>query len=90
VFIVCNESDAALDISTEAQILNLFMQLRRDLSLTYLFTSHELSVIHHLADPAVIMYLGRIVEEAPTAELFARPSSETCAGAARALAPRRQ
>jgi peptide/nickel transport system ATP-binding protein len=69
-FLVCDESLAALDVSIQAQILNLFMQLRRDLKLTYLFISHDLGVVEHLSDRVVIMYLGRIVEIAPTEALF--------------------
>ncbi len=70
-FIVCDEAVAALDVSIQAQILNLFMQLRRDLDLTYLFISHDLGVVEHLSDRVVIMYLGRVVEEAPTERVFA-------------------
>jgi oligopeptide/dipeptide ABC transporter ATP-binding protein len=73
-FIVCDESVAALDVSIQAQILNLFMDLRRDLNLTYLFISHDLGVVEHLSDRVVIMYLGRVVEEAPSEEIFARPN----------------
>jgi peptide/nickel transport system ATP-binding protein len=72
--LVCDESVAALDVSIKAQVLNLFMQLRRDLALTYLFISHDLGVVEHIADRTVIMYLGRIVEIAPTAELFRAPN----------------
>jgi len=72
--LVCDESVAALDVSIKAQVLNLFMQLRRDLALTYLFISHDLGVVEHIADRTVIMYLGRIVEIAPTAELFGAPN----------------
>src|SRR5262249_50583148 len=61
-FLVCDESVAALDVSIQAQILNLFMELRRDLKLTYLFISHDLGVVEHLSDRVVIMYLGRVVE----------------------------
>jgi peptide/nickel transport system ATP-binding protein len=71
-FIVCDESVAALDVSIQAQILNLFMDLRRDLNLTYLFISHDLGVVEHLSDRVVIMYLGRVVEEAASEEIFAR------------------
>ena len=71
-FIVCDEAVAALDVSIQAQILNLFMELRRDLNLTYLFISHDLGVVEHLSDRVVIMYLGRVVEEAPAEEIFAR------------------
>ena len=67
---MCDEAVAALDVSTQAQVLNLFMDLRDQLGLTYLFISHDLSVIRHLSDRVLIMYLGRIVESAPTAVLF--------------------
>jgi peptide/nickel transport system ATP-binding protein len=73
-FLVCDESVAALDVSIQAQIINLFMELRRDLGLTYLFISHDLGVVEHIADRTVIMYLGRVVEIAPSAELFAGPN----------------
>jgi peptide/nickel transport system ATP-binding protein len=73
-FLVCDESVASLDVSIKAQVLNLFMQLRADLGLTYLFISHDLGVVEHISDRAVIMYLGRIVEIAPTAELFRAPN----------------
>jgi len=71
-FLVCDEAVAALDVSIQAQILNLFMQLRQELNLTYLFISHDLGVVEHLSDRVVIMYLGRVVEEAPTEEVFTR------------------
>jgi peptide/nickel transport system ATP-binding protein len=71
-FLVCDEAVAALDVSIQAQILNLFMDLRTRLELTYLFISHDLGVVEHLSDRVLIMYLGRIVEEASTAEIFAR------------------
>ncbi len=73
-FLVCDESVAALDVSIQAQVLNLFMQLRRDLNLTYLFISHDLGVVHHIADRVVIMYLGRVVESAPADALFKAPN----------------
>jgi len=73
-FLVCDEAVAALDVSIQAQILNLFMKLRRELDLTYLFISHDLGVVEHLSDRVVIMYLGRVVEEAPTAEVFGSPN----------------
>ncbi len=73
-FLVCDEAVAALDVSIQAQVLNLFMDLRRDLDLTYLFISHDLSVVEHISDRVVIMYLGRVVESAPSAELFDTPN----------------
>ena len=73
-FIVCDEAVAALDVSIQAQILNLFMELRDELGLTYLFISHDLGVVEHLSDRVAIMYLGRIVELGPTEELFAEPN----------------
>jgi len=73
-FLVCDESVAALDVSIQAQVLNLFMQLREQLDLTYLFISHDLGVIEHLSDRVVIMYLGRVVEAAPSEALFAAPN----------------
>ena len=73
-FIVCDEAVAALDVSIQAQILNLFMRLRRELDLTYLFISHDLGVVEHLSDRVVIMYLGRVVEEAPTERVFRAPN----------------
>ncbi len=73
-FIVCDEAVAALDVSIQAQILNLFVELREEFGLTYLFISHDLGVVEHLSDRVAIMYLGRIVEEAATEELFATPN----------------
>ena len=72
-FLVCDEAIAALDVSIQAQVINLFMDLRAELGLTYLFISHDLSVVEHIADRVAIMYLGRIVETAPTDEIFATP-----------------
>ena len=71
-FLVCDESVAALDVSIQAQVINLFMRLREELGLTYLFISHDLGVVEHISDRVVIMYLGRIVESASTEEVFAR------------------
>jgi peptide/nickel transport system ATP-binding protein len=73
-FIVCDESVAALDVSIQAQILNLFMDLRESLDLTYLFISHDLGVVEHLSDRVVIMYLGRVVESTRTETLFDAPN----------------
>jgi len=73
-FIVCDEAVAALDVSIQAQILNLFIRLREDLGLTYLFISHDLGVVEHISDRVYIMYLGRIVEMAGTEDLFAAPN----------------
>ena len=72
--LVCDESVAALDVSIQAQVLNLFAELRRELKLAYLFISHDLGVIELIADRVAIMYLGRIVEMAPAPELFAAPN----------------
>lgn len=73
-FLVCDESIAALDVSIQAQILNLFMDLREELDLTYLFISHDLRAVRHVCDRVLIMYLGRVVEDAPAKEFFARPN----------------
>jgi len=73
-FIVCDEAVAALDVSIQAQILNLFMKLRKELDLTYLFISHDLGVVEHISDRIVIMYLGRVVETARTVALFSEPN----------------
>ena len=73
-FLVCDEPVAALDVSIQAQVINLFMDLRERRSLTYLFISHDLSLVRHISDRVAIMYLGRIVELANAAELFANPN----------------
>ena len=73
-FLVCDEAVAALDVSIQAQVLNLFIALRNQLNLTYLFISHDLGVVRHLSDRVVIMYLGRVVESAPADTIFSRPN----------------
>ncbi|MCR9151862.1 MAG: ATP-binding cassette domain-containing protein [Rhodobacteraceae bacterium] len=71
--IVCDEPTSALDVSVQAQVLNLMSDLREDLGLTYLFISHDLTVVQHMADTIGVLYLGRLVEEAPRDRLFEAP-----------------
>lgn len=72
-FIVCDEPVSALDVSIQAQILNLLRKLQKERNLTYIFITHDLSVVNYISDEILVMYLGRVIEKAKTEELFARP-----------------
>lgn len=89
-FIVADESVAALDVSIQADILNLLKTLQRDLDLTFLFISHDLSVVAHVCDTVAVMHFGKLVEVAPSRELFANPKhdyTKTLLGAIPSLDP---
>ncbi len=72
--IICDEPVSALDVSVRAQIINLLLRLREELGLSLVFIAHDLGVVRHISDRVLVMYLGRVVEEAPAAALFARPA----------------
>ena len=72
-FIVCDEPVSALDVSIQAQVLNLLHDLQKEHGFTYMFVTHDMSVVRHISDDIVVMYLGQVVEKAPSKELFIRP-----------------
>ena len=72
-FIICDEPVSALDVSIQAQILNLMKKIQREMGLTYIFITHNLAVVNHFSDDIVVMYLGRLIEKAPAETLFANP-----------------
>ncbi len=72
-FIMCDEPVSALDVSIQAQVLNLLMDLQEKLGLTYMFVTHDLSVVRHISDDICVMYLGQLVETCPSKTMFARP-----------------
>ena len=72
-FIVCDEPVSALDVSIQAQILNLMKRIQKDMGITYIFITHDLSVVNHFSDDIAVMYLGRLIEKAPSEALFKNP-----------------
>lgn len=72
-FIICDEAISALDVSIQAQIINLLMELQKELGITYLFIAHDLNMVRHISDDTAVMYLGNLVEKAETEELFTNP-----------------
>jgi oligopeptide/dipeptide ABC transporter ATP-binding protein len=72
-FIICDEPVSALDVSIQAQILNLMKKIQREMGLTYIFITHNLAVVNHFSDDIAVMYLGRLIEKAPSERLFANP-----------------
>ena len=72
-FIICDEPVSALDVSIQAQILNLMKKIQREMGLTYIFITHDLSVVNHFSDDIAVMYLGRLIEKAPSEMLFSNP-----------------
>ncbi len=72
-FIICDEPVSALDVSIQAQILNLMKKIQREMGLTYIFITHDLSVVNHFSDDIAVMYLGRLIEKAPSEGLFSNP-----------------
>ena len=73
-FIVCDEPVSALDVSIQAQILNLMKEIQEERDLTYMFITHDLSVVNHFSDDIAVMYLGKLIEKAPSEELFLHPT----------------